>query len=59
MQHPDVLEAGVVGVPGPEMGQRERAFVALKPGRAASPEQGQEIRNHVKAVLVRPRGWRS
>jgi long-chain acyl-CoA synthetase len=28
--HPAVYEAGVVGVPCPEMGQRVRAYVALK-----------------------------
>ena len=31
--HPAVYEAGVMGVPCSELGQRVRAYVALKPGR--------------------------
>jgi long-chain acyl-CoA synthetase len=34
--HPAVYEAGVVGVPCSEMGQRVRAYVALKPGAQAT-----------------------
>jgi long-chain acyl-CoA synthetase len=34
--HPAVYEAGVVGVPCREFGQRVRAYVALKPGADAS-----------------------
>ncbi|HEY7676255.1 MAG TPA: benzoate-CoA ligase family protein [Candidatus Methylomirabilis sp.] len=52
MDHPDVLEAGVVGAPDAVMGQRVRAFVTLKPGRAASPELGEKVREHVKATLA-------
>jgi len=34
--HPAVYEAGVVGVPCSELGQRVRAYVALKPGEQAT-----------------------
>jgi fatty-acyl-CoA synthase len=36
--HPDVLEAAVVAIPHEHWGERPKAFVALKPGAAASEE---------------------
>jgi long-chain acyl-CoA synthetase len=36
--HPAVFEAGVVGVPCREFGQRVRAYVALKPGAEATDQ---------------------
>ncbi|MDO8364879.1 MAG: AMP-binding protein [Actinomycetota bacterium] len=35
MEHPDVLEVGVVGVPHPHHGEAVKAFVVLKPGATA------------------------
>jgi long-chain acyl-CoA synthetase len=35
-QHPDVVEAAVVGVPSDAWGESPVAFVALKPGTGAN-----------------------
>ena len=37
--HPAVLEAGAIGVPDAERGEVVKAFVALRPGMAATPEE--------------------
>ncbi len=37
MEHPDVAEAGVIGVPDEVMGERIKAFVSLKPGAGSDP----------------------
>ena len=38
MEHPAVAEAAVIGKPDPVVGELVKAFVALKPGRAADEE---------------------
>ncbi len=44
MEHPGVLEAGVIGIPDPGMGQRVKACIVLKPGRAPGLSIAEEIR---------------
>jgi acetyl-CoA synthetase len=38
MEHPAVLEAGVIGVPDPVAGEVVKAFVTLRPGQEASED---------------------
>jgi fatty-acyl-CoA synthase len=38
-QHPAVAEVAVVGAPDVDLGEKVKAFVALRAGAAASPEE--------------------
>jgi benzoate-CoA ligase family protein len=52
MEHPAVLEAGVVGVPDALTGQKVKAYITLKPGQAPSSELAQEIKEHTKRLIA-------
>ncbi len=52
MRHPAVLEAAVIGVPDENGLTRSKAFVVLKPDRAASPEMEGELKAFVKGELA-------
>ncbi len=49
VSHPSVLEAAVVGVPHETWGERPKAYVTIKPGAHAEPD---EIIEHVRAHLA-------
>lgn len=52
-EHPDVLEAAVVGVPDATHGQRVRAYVVMKEGRSVSDEQVRDfLRGRVAKYAV-------
>ena len=47
--HDDVAEAAVLGVDDEKFGQRLEAFVVLRPGAAATPD---ELKQHVREHLA-------
>ena len=51
MEHPAVAEAGVIGKPDPVVGEVVKAFVALKPGHAASDALNRELLGFVRKRL--------
>jgi long-chain acyl-CoA synthetase len=48
-EHPAVLEAAVIGVPHPALGEEVGAAVTLRPGAEATPD---ELRQYVKARVA-------
>lgn len=52
IKHPAVAEAAVVGIPDELRGETIKAFVALKPGLAASDELAEELKMFVKKHLA-------
>jgi len=51
VDHPDVAEAAVVGMPDEISGQAILAFVILKEGLSADPDREITLRNHVGKVI--------
>ena len=52
LEHPSVLECGVVGAPDEERGQIVKAFIVLKPGFAASDALKQQLQDFVKSQIA-------
>ena len=52
LEHPAVLESGVVGKPDPIRGQIVKAFVVLCRGYTASAALKAELQNHCKQVTA-------
>jgi fatty-acyl-CoA synthase len=49
LSHPCVLEAAVIGVPDEKWGERPKAYVVLRPGRSATPE---DLIAHVRTKIA-------
>ncbi len=52
LEHPDVIEAGVIGKPDPVRGEIIKAFVALREGVEPSKELEADIKDFVKKGLA-------
>jgi 2-aminobenzoate-CoA ligase len=52
LEHPAVLECGVVGVPHEERGHVVKAFIVLKPGAMPSEELVKELQEYVKQQIA-------
>ena len=52
IEHPAVVEAGVIGKPDPLRGEIIKAFVVLKKGFEPSEQLKEEIKNFVKNKLA-------
>jgi fatty-acyl-CoA synthase len=49
MSHPCVLDAAVIGVPDEKWGERPKAYVVLRPGKSATPE---DLIAHVRTKIA-------
>jgi acetyl-CoA synthetase len=56
MEHAAVAEAGVIGIPDPLLGERIKAFVALKPGTSREPADLDVLRREISAHARRRLG---
>ena len=52
LEHPAVLECGVVGVPHEERGHIVKAFIVLKPGTAPSEDLMKQLQEYVKQQIA-------
>lgn len=52
IDHPAVLETGVVGIPHPDIGHAVKAFVVLHTGHSPSEELAEDLRKYVKSRIA-------
>lgn len=52
LEHPAVVEAGVIGKPDPLRGEIIKAFIVLRPGWKKSEKLKEELQNYVKTHLA-------
>lgn len=52
IEHPAIVEAGVIGKPDPLRGEIIKAFITLRKGFTPSPELEEDIKNFVKTKLA-------
>ena len=52
VMHPKVADAGVIGAPDPVIGQKTKAFVALKPGVVGTEELKKELIEFCKGKIA-------
>jgi 2-aminobenzoate-CoA ligase len=52
LEHPSVLECGVVGTPDEERGQIVKAFIVLKPGVDGADSLKQQLQDYVKSQIA-------
>lgn len=52
LEHPDIVEAGVIGKPDPVRGEIIKAFIALREGVTPTPELEANIKDFVKKGLA-------
>lgn len=50
VQHPDVLEAGVVAVPDEQWGERPKAYLTVKEGKSVQPRDVIDWAKHQSAI---------
>jgi acyl-coenzyme A synthetase/AMP-(fatty) acid ligase len=50
VEHPDVLEAGVVAVPDSHWGERPKAYLTVKEGKQLSPQDVIEWAKHRSSI---------
>ena len=52
MEHPGVLEAGVIGLPDPEIGFRVKAYIILKPSWPPGEAMAREVRDLLRERIA-------
>lgn len=52
LDHPAVLEAGIIGVPDPVMGHKVKAYLTIRPGVERSEGLSEELRTHARRLIA-------